>query len=119
MENVIQIKSYAFSLNIVRLFREFNKRGMELTLARQLLRSGTSVGANISEMIGSQSDKDFLSKSLIAYKEARESIFWLKLLRDSEYLDAEYAEKLMLEAEEICRILGRIRTTINKKLNPN
>ncbi|MFA6100352.1 MAG: four helix bundle protein [Patescibacteria group bacterium] len=114
--NIIQEKSYDFALNIVKLFRQLSANKVELVLARQILRSGTSVGANVAEMIGSQSDKDFLSKSLIAYKEARETIFWLRILRDSKYIDEETANIFFGQADEICRILGKIRQTMVNKL---
>ena len=64
----------------------------EIVLSRQILRSGTSIGANIEETIGAQSDKDFLSKMSVAYKEARETKYWLRLLNDSEYLEAKEAQ---------------------------
>jgi len=70
-ENIIQQKTFAFAIRIVNVYKHL--------LSKQLLRSGTSIGANIEESIGGQSNKDFLSKISIAYKEARETVYWLKL----------------------------------------
>lgn len=113
-ERILQRKSYDFSLKIVNLYRDLVADKKEIVLAKQLLRCGTSVGANIAEMTGSQSKKDFLSKGMIAYKEARESIFWLNLLKDARYLSTDDANELLIEAEEICKIIGKIRSTILK-----
>jgi len=79
------------------------------------LRSGTSIGANIEESIGGQSDKDFLSKISISYKEARETIYWLKLLQSTEYLSEQEAISLLNDAEEICKILGKIQITLKSR----
>ncbi len=73
-DNIIQQKSFAFAIRIVSLYKFLTAKKKEFVLSKQLLRSGTSIGANIEESIGGQSDKDFLSKISIAYKEARESI---------------------------------------------
>ena len=80
-DNLIQQKSFAFALRTVHLYRYLTNEKKEFVLAKQVLRSGTSVGANIEEAIGAQSQKDFLSKISIAYKEARETKYWLNLLK--------------------------------------
>lgn len=87
----------------------------EFILSKQLLRNGTSVGANVEESIGGQSDKDFLSKISIAYKEARESMYWLKLLQATDYLTKEQAESLLADSEEICKIIDSIQKTIKSR----
>ena len=69
----------------------------------------------IEESIGGQSDKDFLSKISIAYKEARESVYWLKLLQATDYLSEEQAESLLNDAEELCKIIGKIQITIKTR----
>jgi four helix bundle protein len=79
------------------------------------LRSGTSIGANIEESIGGQSDKDFLSKLSIAYKEARETKYWLKLLQATDFLNQEQADSLLNDAEELCKILGKIQITMKSR----
>jgi four helix bundle protein len=76
------------------------------------VRSGTSIGANVEEAIGGQSNKDFLSKMSIAYKEARETHYWLRLLRDSDILDAKHADSVIEDCEELLTLSGSIiRTT--------
>lgn len=84
-------------------------------LSKQVLRSGTSIGANIEESIGGQSEKDFISKLSIAYKEARETRYWLSLLRDSGYLTREQVTALLDECEEICKIIGKIQITMKSR----
>ncbi len=79
-DNVIQTKSFNFAIRIVNLYKFLQKEKKEFVMSKQLLRSGTSIGANIEEAIGSHSNKDFLFKFNIAYKEARESRYWIKLL---------------------------------------
>ena len=88
------------------------RRKKEFILSKQILRSGTSIGANIEESIGGQSDKDFFTKITIAYKEARETVYWLKLLLATNYLNQEQADSLLKDAEEICKIIGKIQVTI-------
>lgn len=94
-ENVVQIKSYDFALRIVKVYKYLSQDKKEFVLSKQLLRSGTSVGANIEEAIGGQSKADFFAKLTIAYKEARESKYWIRLLRDSDYLTIEQSDVLL------------------------
>lgn len=114
-DNVIQNKSYAFSLKIVKLYKKIVDEKREYVLSKQLLRCGTSIGANIEEAIGGQSGKDFYAKLTISYKEARETKYWLRLLKDSDYLEQETANDLLNDVEEILRIIGSIQKTIKKK----
>ena len=115
-DNIIQQKSFAFAVRIVNLYKFLTDNKKEFVLSKQLLRSGTSIGANIEEAIGGQSDKDFLSKLSIAYKEARESIYWIKLLKETEYISNNQAESLITDAEELCKILGKIQTTMKQRI---
>ena len=110
-ENIIQEKSFAFAVRIVNLYRYLCENKKEFVLSKQVLRSGTSIGANIEESIGGQSDRDFLTKVTIAYKEARETVYWLKLLLATDYINKEQADGLLKDAEEICKILGEIQLT--------
>lgn len=114
-DNIIQQKSFAFAVRIVNLYKYLQTDKKEFILSKQLLRSGTSIGANVEESIGGQSEKDFISKLSIAYKEARESVYWLKLLQATDYLSAEQASSLLNDAEEICKIIGSIQKTIKKR----
>ena len=111
-DNVIQIKSYDFALRIIKLSQYLVSDKREFVLSKQILKSGTSIGANVEEAIGGQSDKDFKSKMTIAYKEARETKYWLRLLRDSSYLDKTEVQSLLTECEEILKILGSIVKTM-------
>ncbi len=83
-------------------------------LSKQLLRSGTSIGANVEEAIGGKSKADFISKISIAYKEARETLYWIKLLYATDYLSKEMADSLINDSEEICRIIGKIQITMKQ-----
>ena len=114
--NLIRDKSYQFALEIIKVYKYLQNEKKEFLLSKQLLRSGTSIGANVEEAIGGQSKKDFFAKLSIAYKETRETHYWLRLLRDSEYLTSQQAEKLLSECDEILRILGSIQLSIQKKL---
>jgi four helix bundle protein len=113
--NIIQDKSYKFAVEVVKTVKEFRTESKEFLLTNQLLRSGTSIGANVEEAIGAQSDKDFIHKISIAYKEARESMYWLKLLQATDYLNPEQAESLLADSEEICKIIGKIQITIKNR----
>ncbi len=110
-ENVIQDKSYAFALKIVRLYQHLTSTKREFVLTKQLLRSGTSIGANIEEAIGGQSRADFISKLSIAYKEARETCYWLRLLKDSNYITVPEFTPLYDDAVELCKIITAIQRT--------
>lgn len=111
-DNPIQTKSYTFALRVVKLYRFLCEEQKEFVLSKQLLRAGTSIGANVEEAIGGQSDKDFKAKLSIAYKEARESKYWIRLLRDSGYLNEPQAESLLNDIEEILKICGSILKTL-------
>jgi four helix bundle protein len=113
--NIIQEKSFAFAIRIVNLYKHLNTEKKESVLSKQLLRSGTSIGANVEEAIGGVSDKDFLNKLGIAYKETRESIYWLKLLNATGYITENEFQSLFNDAEEICKILGKIQITMKTR----
>jgi four helix bundle protein len=107
-ENVVQSKSYEFAKKIVFLYQDLKKKN-EFELASQLLRSGTSIGANIEEAIGGYSKKDFLHKITISYKEARETKFWLRLLRDTNIINEGISKDYLDDCDELLRILGSIQ----------
>ena len=114
-DNIIRDKSYAFALRVVNLHKYLQSKGVDRALSNQLLRSGTSVGANIEEALGAGSTKDFQFKLRIAYKEARESHFWLRLLHDSGYIAKHEFDSIISDNEEILKIIGSIQSTIRKK----
>jgi four helix bundle protein len=111
-DNVVQTKSYAFALRIIKVYKYLNQEKKEFVLSKQLLRSGTSIGANIEEAIGGQSKNDFFAKITISYKEARESKYWIRLLRDSEYLSVEQSDDLLKDIDELLKIIGSIQRSI-------
>ena len=113
-ENIIQQKSYTFAIKIIELYKYLVGTKKEYILSKQLLRSGTSVGANIEEALGGQSKKDFISKLSVAYKEARETKYWLSLLRESKYMTQEELSTAFNDCEEILKIIGKIQKTIKE-----
>lgn len=118
-ENVVQNKTYAFALKIIGLSRKLNHENKEFILSRQLLKSGTSIGANVEEAIGAQSRKDFYAKLTIAYKEARETSYWLRLLKDAQITKEEETSELLKELEEILKLIGSIQKTIKSTMENN
>lgn len=108
-ENVVQQKSFAFALSTIRIYQELQAQG-EYVLSNQLLRSGTSIGANIEEAIAGQSRKDFIAKMSIACKEARETRYWLRLLQNSNLAKLDCIKPLQ-EIDELIRILTSIIKT--------
>jgi len=117
-DNVIEKKSYAFAINVVNAYKKLESRS-EYVLSKQLLRSGTSIGANVMEGLRAQSRKDFISKMNIALKEANESEYWIRLLMDTGYLSKQEDKLLLNECKEVCRILSSIVRTANNNLNNN
>jgi len=111
-ENIIQTKTFDFAIRIVKVYKHLRQNKNEQILSKQLLRSGTSIGANIEEAIGGQSKNDFSSKLSIAYKEARESSYWIKLLEKSNYLTNTESQSLLGDLTEILKIIGKIQITI-------
>lgn len=114
-DNIIQEKSYSFALKIIEVYKYLYYEKKEYVLARQILRSGTSIGANVEEAIGGISRKDFLSELSIAYKEARETKYWVNLLYDSKFILITQKQNLLPDCEELLRILGSIQKTMKKK----
>jgi four helix bundle protein len=112
--NLIQEKTFDFGVIIIRLSGKLKKAGVDLVVVRQLLRSGISVGANVEEGIGAQSKKGFISKMNIAYKEARETRYWLRLRIAAEELKMETGHPLLFEIENIIKILSRILITARR-----
>ena len=108
--NIIKEKAYKFALEIINLYRQMTEQS-EFILSKQIVRSGTSIGANVEEASAAQSKKDFISKMAIASKEAREIHYWLRLLRDSGLCKKIDYAKLIKESEEIIKILTSIVKT--------
>ncbi len=110
-ENIIQIKSFQFAVRIIKLYIHLSKTKKEFVLSKQILRSGTSIGANVEEAIGAQSKNDFVSKLSIAYKESRETKYWLRLLNETNFITKKEFDSIINDLEEILRILGKIQKT--------
>ena len=112
----IKERTLEFSLRIIKLCQKLDEQqGVARTLGWQLLRSGTSIGANVEEAQAGQSKLDFISKNAIALKEARETIYWLKLLSASKIVPNERLVDIQKEAEEVSKILGAIIVTAKNK----
>ena len=107
-ENLILEKSYALALAVIPLCRELQMKQHEYVLSRQLIKSGTSIGANVEEAQAGQSRADFLSKMSVAAKEARETHYWLRLIRDSKLLSEKTVAPVLDLTEEVRRILTAI-----------
>lgn len=112
--NIVQSKSFAFALRAIKIYQYLTEKKKETILSKQILRSGTSIGTNIEEAIGGQSKKDFFAKITIAYKEARETHYWLRLLKESGYLTSKLAESMLNDCEELLRIIGSIQCSIKR-----
>jgi four helix bundle protein len=109
-------RTFAFAVRIVKLCRYLNKQlDIDRMLIKQLIRSGTSIGANVEEAQAGQSIPDFISKYAIALKEARETRYWLRLLVGSESISADRVDDLLAEIEEIMRIIAAIIISTKRK----
>ncbi|HAH31078.1 MAG TPA: four helix bundle protein [Elusimicrobia bacterium] len=114
-ESIIKDKSYKFALNIIRFYSSLREK-KEFVLSRQLLKAGTSIGANIEEALAGESKADFIHKMAIAAKEARETKYWLRLLKDSGIAENN-TDVLINENDEIIKILSSIIKTLSAKNN--
>jgi len=110
-------KAFAFALRIVKLHRHLLEKKKEFVLSKQILRSGTSIGANLEESLGAQSPSDFQAKISIAYKEALETSYWLRLLRASKYITEKQFDSIHADCNELIKILGATQLTMRKKLD--
>lgn len=117
-ESVLKQKSYDFALRIVKLCRYLVKEQSEFVLSKQILRCGTSIGANVAEANFAESKLDFANKIAIARKEASETAYWLQLLRDSQILTVAQADSLLADCDEIERMLtASLKTAKKQKTN--
>jgi four helix bundle protein len=114
-DNVILDKTMDFSVRIVRLYQHLCEIKKEYVMSKQLLRAGTSIGANAHEAHNAQSDKDFLAKMYVALKEATETEYWIKLLLKTDFLSTREGESILSDCVEVKRILTAIIKT--KKQN--
>ncbi len=115
MRSIVEKKSFELAVRIVRMSRYLRKRGAEPPIIEQILRSGTSIGANISEAQNAQSKRDFLSKMQIALKEATETQYWIRLLKEVESMNEKEYESLMKDCDEVTKMLISIVKTTREK----
>jgi len=118
-ESNIRNKSFSFAVRIVRLFQHLQEDKREFVLSKQLLRSGTSVGAMVREAEHSESKADFIHKFAIAQKEINESIYWIELLQASNYLKQEEFESISKDAVELIKIITAILKNTKANLTIN
>ena len=114
MENIIVEKSKAFALRSIKLYKHLNENHKISVISIQILKSGTSIGANVKEAIRAQSKPDFYAKLNVALKEASETEYWLELLYESEYITKEQFESIYYDCQELLKILTAITKTQNK-----
>ena len=118
-DNIIQIKSKAFAIRIIRLYRYLIETKKEYVLSKQLLRSGTSIGANICEALCGVSKKDFLSKMHISFKECVETQYWLDLLAETDYLSKNEYDSISSDCEGLRKLLSSITKSTNENIRQN
>ncbi len=115
-ESILKEKSYQFALRTIKLYKYIVAEKQEYVLSKQILRSGTSIGANIEEANQGQSKADFIHKLSIAQKESFETDYWLRLLRDSEYLTETQADSLLTDCRELQKLLTASIKTAKENL---
>lgn len=116
-ENIVKNKSFAFAVRVVKLYQYLCEQKREFVLSKQLLRSGTSVGAMIREAEHAESKNDFKHKMGIAQKEINETIYWLELMKATDYLTTEQFESLNADATEIIKLITSIIKTTKSNIN--
>lgn len=116
-ENTVMAKAKKFAIRIIKLYKYLCDDKTEYVLSKQLLRSGTSIGANISEAICGISRKDFLSKMYIAFKECAETLYWLELLHETEYLSDSQFESISSDCNELHKLLSSITKSVSNSIN--
>jgi len=116
-ENIIKNKSFDFAVRVIGLYKYLKDEKKEYVLSKQILKSGTSIGANVEEADGGISNAEFSQKLSIAYKEAKETHYWLRLLVTSRYIEKNMFDSMIKDLDEIMKILFAIikTTRINKK----
>ena len=114
-ENLVYDKAYQFALRIVKAYQYLTNEKKEFIISKQLIRSGTSIGANLAEANGAISKADFSNKISLAYKECLETKYWLSLLKDAEFIDEKTHESIYFEADKIGKILFSILKTTRIK----
>ena len=116
-ESIVQAKSFDFAVRIVKMYQWLMDNHRIEPLAKQVLKSGTSIGANVEEALGGYSKRDFVAKMGISLKEARETQYWLKLLHATGYLELTLFDSIYADCQELIKILGAIKITTQQNLD--
>ncbi len=111
-------KSKAFAIRIIRMYQYLTEKKHEYVLSKQILRSGTSIGANIAEANCASSRKDFAAKLYIAFKECSETLYWLELLYETDYITEAMYDSVRKDCDELYRLLSASTRTVKKKIEP-
>lgn len=114
-ESIIEQKSFRFAVRIINLYKFLQENAKEYVLSKQVLRSGTSIGANVSEALSSESTSDFIHKLGIAAKEVRETSYWLRLLSETKFIDEKSFSSIHEECKELLKIINSIILTTKQK----
>lgn len=117
-ESALRTKSKAFALRIIKMYNYLCEQKKEYVMSKQVLRSGTSIGANVAEAFFAQSDADFIAKLYISRKEAGETIYWIELLKESLYLGCDEADSMIKDCDELLKILTSSIKTMKDKQSP-
>lgn len=114
-ESILRDKSKAFAIRIIKLYKFLLEEKKEFVISKQILRCGTSIGANFAEAIYGVSEADFMNKLSIAQKEASETIYWLELLYETDFITKEQFDSMLADADELVRLLAASIITMKKK----
>ena len=114
-DNVVRTKTYAFAVWMVNLYKHLRSTEREFVLSQQILRSGTSIGANVREALRAESSADFVHKLNIVLKEAAETQYWLELLKDADFITKQAFNSLNADCEEVIKLLVSIISLTRKK----
>ena len=117
--SLVSEKSLAFAVRIVNLYKYLNEQKKETVMSKQLLRSGTSIGANISEALNAESDSDFVHKLAIAQKEVSETSYWIQLLEKTEYLTSQEYQSMSNDIDELRKMIASIILTKKGNIHRN
>ena len=118
-DSILKKKTEAYAARIIRLYKYLTTEKREVTMSRQIYRSGTSIGANVAESINAQTPADFITKLSIALKEANETEYWLRSLLSGGYIDQKGFDSMFNDNEEIVKMLVSSIKTIRKRVEPN
>ena len=117
-DSILKSKSKSFALRIIKMYNYLCDERKEYVMSKQVLRSGTSIGANIAEAFYAQSEADFIAKLYISRKEAGETIYWIELLKESSYLGCDEADSMIKDCDELLKILTSSIKTMKSKQSP-